>query len=99
MRSILTALITSLLSFPAAAANIALIGIFPGKAVLVVEGGQPKTYSVGQAINGSGARRQRGPRPLLARSAGATSASGSQAITFTPKILTTALPQVIPVPL
>jgi aspartyl protease family protein len=52
MRSISAALLSSLLALPAAAANVDLIGIFPGKALLVVDGGQPKTYSVGQTITG-----------------------------------------------
>lgn len=36
----------------AAAADIDLIGVFPGKAVLVVDGGNPKTYSVGNTVTG-----------------------------------------------
>lgn len=35
------------------ATNIDLIGVFPGKAVLVVDGGGPKTYSVGNTIAGN----------------------------------------------
>ncbi|MET3136805.1 aspartyl protease family protein [Undibacterium sp. GrIS 1.2] len=34
----------------ALAAEIGVVGLFPGKAVLVVEGNQPKTYSVGSTI-------------------------------------------------
>ncbi len=34
----------------AVAADIDLVGVFPGKAVLVVNGGNPKTYSVGNTI-------------------------------------------------
>ncbi|RJG01762.1 retropepsin-like aspartic protease family protein [Noviherbaspirillum sedimenti] len=36
-----------------AAADIDLIGVFPGKAVLVVNGGNPKTYSVGNTVAGT----------------------------------------------
>lgn len=32
------------------AADIGVVGLFPGKAVLVVDGGAPKTYSVGSRI-------------------------------------------------
>ncbi len=32
------------------AADISVIGLFPGKAVLVIDGGSPKTYSVGDTI-------------------------------------------------
>jgi aspartyl protease family protein len=35
------------------AADIDVIGLFPGKAVLVVDGGAPKTYSVGNQITGN----------------------------------------------
>ncbi|TCS38670.1 aspartyl protease family protein [Paucimonas lemoignei] len=34
----------------AAAADIDLVGVFPGKAVLVVNGAAPKTYSVGNTV-------------------------------------------------
>jgi aspartyl protease family protein len=37
----------------AAAADIDLIGVFPGKAVLVVNGGNPKTYTVGNTVTGN----------------------------------------------
>lgn len=40
----------SLLAGSAAAADIGVIGLFPGKAVLVVEGASPKTFSVGNTI-------------------------------------------------
>ncbi|QAU35294.1 TIGR02281 family clan AA aspartic protease [Janthinobacterium sp. 17J80-10] len=46
-----TSLLASLAGIlPASAADIDLIGVFPGKAVLVVNGGNPKTYSVGSSI-------------------------------------------------
>jgi aspartyl protease family protein len=32
------------------AADISVIGLFPGKAVLVIDGAQPKTYSVGDTV-------------------------------------------------
>jgi len=32
------------------ASDIGVVGLFPGKAVLVVDGGAPKTYSVGSAV-------------------------------------------------
>lgn len=34
----------------ALAADVGVVGLFPGKAVLVINGGAPKTYSVGSAI-------------------------------------------------
>lgn len=42
----------SLLFFLSAvqAADISVVGLFPNKAVLVIDGGQPKTYSVGATI-------------------------------------------------
>lgn len=33
------------------AADISVIGLFPGKAVLVIDGNSPKTYSVGNAVS------------------------------------------------
>lgn len=47
-----TSLLASLLAWglPAAGASIDLIGLFPGKAVLVVDGRNPKTYAVGSTI-------------------------------------------------
>lgn len=53
MRSIfaLTSLLAGLSAWNSAiAADIDLIGVFPGKAVLVVNGGNPKTYSVGNTV-------------------------------------------------
>jgi len=53
----LAATATGLLLFgnAARAADISVVGLFPGKAVLVVDGAAPKTYSVGNVI-GSGVR-------------------------------------------
>jgi aspartyl protease family protein len=50
MRSIYAALLVSLPVLPAAATDVDLIGVFPGKALLIVDGAPPKTYSVGQTI-------------------------------------------------
>jgi len=51
---VLTSLLASLSwAGHAAATDIDLIGVFPGKAVLVVNGGGPKTYSVGNTIAGN----------------------------------------------
>lgn len=51
MRSILPALCLAILSSNAAyAADVSVVGLFPGKAVLVVDGGAPKTYSVGSKV-------------------------------------------------
>src|SRR5437899_12706331 len=36
----------------ALAADVGVVGLFPGKAVLVVDGASPKTYSVGSTIGG-----------------------------------------------
>jgi aspartyl protease family protein len=41
-----------LLASVAHAADISLIGLFPGKAVFVVDGGSPKTYAIGTTIAG-----------------------------------------------
>jgi aspartyl protease family protein len=44
----------SAVSMAAMAGDISVIGLFPGKAVLVIDGAQPKTYSVGDNLgNGS----------------------------------------------
>src|ERR1035437_3272771 len=40
----------SLVCAYAQAVGIDVIGLFPGKAVLVVDGGSPKTYSVGTPV-------------------------------------------------
>lgn len=50
MRLIIAASISILLAMPAAAADISVVGLFPNKAVLVVDGAAPKTYSVGNTI-------------------------------------------------
>lgn len=40
----------ALLASAAHAADIAVVGLFPGKAVLVVDGGPPKTFAVGSMV-------------------------------------------------
>lgn len=51
MQSILPALCLAILSSGTAyAVDIGVVGLFPGKAVLVVDGGAPKTYSVGSKV-------------------------------------------------
>lgn len=37
---------------PARAADVGLVGLFPGKAVLVIDGGAPRTVAVGNAVGG-----------------------------------------------
>jgi aspartyl protease family protein len=46
-------LIAGLVSLAGAAfaADVGVVGLFPGKAVLVVDGGAPKTYSAGSAVS------------------------------------------------
>lgn len=50
MRLIALSICLPLLAIDAAAADLSVIGLFPGKAVLVVDGASPKTYSVGATI-------------------------------------------------
>ena len=38
----------ALFAFPAFAVNVTVVGLFPGKAVIVIDGGSPRTVSVGQ---------------------------------------------------
>jgi aspartyl protease family protein len=46
-----TALLALVLAVPAAqAADISVVGLFPGKAVLVVDGAGPRTYEVGSTV-------------------------------------------------
>jgi aspartyl protease family protein len=60
------ALLGLLFAFPATwAADISVVGLFPGKAVLVVDGGSPKTYAAGSAVTA-------GVRLLAVDRAGAT---------------------------
>jgi aspartyl protease family protein len=41
----------SLAAIQARAADVSVVGVFPGKAVLVIDGGSPKTYSVGSTVS------------------------------------------------
>jgi aspartyl protease family protein len=41
-----------ILAIPAWAADVGLVGLFPGKAVLVIDGGTPRTVRVGASIDG-----------------------------------------------
>ena len=50
MTLIFAAIALMLLSLRAEAADISVVGLFPGKAVLVVDGAPPKTYSVGNTV-------------------------------------------------
>lgn len=40
------------MAFPAWAVDVGVVGLFPGKAVLVIDGGAPRTVSVGANISG-----------------------------------------------
>lgn len=42
-----------LLGSGASAADVGVVGLFPGKAVLVIDGGAPKTYSAGSTVSGN----------------------------------------------
>jgi aspartyl protease family protein len=53
IRLALSAALLALLDNTAFATDVGVVGLFPGKAVLVVNNGAPKTYSVGSTI-GSG---------------------------------------------
>jgi aspartyl protease family protein len=52
MRNILysAGLLLAAMVTPVHATDIGVVGLFPGKAVLVVDGGNPKTYAVGSTI-------------------------------------------------
>ena len=50
MKSRLLAAGLTLIALQSQAADISVIGVFPGKAVLVVDGRSPKTYSVGNTV-------------------------------------------------
>lgn len=51
MRRILLAISLSVAALIAQATDISVVGLFPGKAVLVVDGGSPRTYTVGASIS------------------------------------------------
>ncbi len=46
----LFSLLTGLLGLSVQAANISVVGVYPGKAVLVVDQGHPKTYAAGSDV-------------------------------------------------
>jgi aspartyl protease family protein len=50
MRLITFAAVLSMFACAATAADIGVAGLFPNKAVLVIDGGPPKTYSVGSTV-------------------------------------------------
>jgi len=52
MNKRLLALACGFAALHAQAADISVVGVFPGKAVLVIDGGRPKTYSVGNTVSG-----------------------------------------------
>jgi aspartyl protease family protein len=52
MKKTLLALACGMAAMHAQAADISVVGVFPGKAVLVVDGAGPKTYSVGSTVSG-----------------------------------------------
>ena len=49
-RNIFLALLSAIFVLQAQATDIDVVGLFPGKAVLVVDGGAPRTYSVGATV-------------------------------------------------
>ncbi|CAL61051.1 Conserved hypothetical protein, putative aspartyl protease [Herminiimonas arsenicoxydans] len=50
MKLPLLASLLSCVALQVQAADISVIGLFPGKAVLVIDGGSPKTYTVGNTV-------------------------------------------------
>ncbi|MFJ7565585.1 TIGR02281 family clan AA aspartic protease [Herminiimonas sp. NPDC097707] len=50
MKLPLLASLLSCIALQVQAADISVIGLFPGKAVLVIDGGSPKTYTVGNTV-------------------------------------------------
>ena len=50
MRQAILATCLSFFTLAAHVATIGVVGLFPGKAVLVVDGGSPRTYSAGSTI-------------------------------------------------
>jgi len=51
MRRILLAIFLSFATLLAQATDVSVVGLYPGKAVLVVDSGSPKTYAVGATIS------------------------------------------------
>jgi aspartyl protease family protein len=52
MKKTWLALACGVVAMHARAADISVVGVFPGKAVLVVDSASPKTYSVGSTVGG-----------------------------------------------
>lgn len=52
VHSSLPALYCVLVAFPAWAVDVGVVGLFPGKAVLVIDGGAPRTVAVGASVSG-----------------------------------------------
>jgi aspartyl protease family protein len=50
MRSRVLAASLAFIAVCAQAADISVVGLFPGKAVLVIDGGAPKTYAIGSQV-------------------------------------------------
>ena len=50
--SSLTALLCACAALPAWAVDVGVVGLFPGKAVLVIDGGAPRTVPVGANVGG-----------------------------------------------
>jgi aspartyl protease family protein len=48
----LLALLCVLVAMPSWATDVGVVGLFPGKAVLVIDGGEPRTVTVGAQISG-----------------------------------------------
>ncbi len=86
----------ALFAAAAQAADISVVGLFPNKAVLVIDGGAPKTYAVGSTISegvklvsadSSGATLEvNGKRQTIALGdhAGRSAASGRASVTLLP---------------
>ncbi len=52
MHSSLSMLCCAFLALPAWAVEVGVVGLFPGKAVLVIDGGAPRTVAVGASVGG-----------------------------------------------
>jgi aspartyl protease family protein len=52
VHSSLLALSCALAALPASATDVGVVGLFPGKAVLVIDGGDPRTVAVGASASG-----------------------------------------------
>ena len=52
VNSTLCAIFCALAAMPVWAVDVGVVGLFPGKAVLVIDGGAPRTVSVGASVSG-----------------------------------------------